>query len=130
MSTPIHTELARRLVKIFPKLVNGLYLNVKYNELNVYCMYALNADIYLDDEYYGEGALHMAVVNEDLSLVKYLLNNGADVKARAIGKFFCADDQKESREEVLEHEWYQMKTETNYMGFAYHLLLSYKQSVN
>ncbi|CAG2176264.1 unnamed protein product [Oppiella nova] len=86
--------------------------------------------IYLDDEYYGEGALHMAVVNEDLSMVKYLLNNGADVRARAIGKFFCVDDQKESREGVLEHEWYQMKTETNYMGFAYHLFLSYKQSIN
>jgi hypothetical protein len=59
----------------------------------------------------------MAVVNEDPSMVKFLLNNGADVNARCIGKFFCADDQKETREDVLEHEWYRMKPETNYQGY-------------
>ena len=58
----------------------------------------------------------MAVVNEDPLMVKFLLDNGADVNARAIGKFFCADDQKETREEVLDHEWYLMKDQTNYQG--------------
>ena len=58
----------------------------------------------------------MAVVNEDPVMVKFLLDNGADVNARAIGKFFCADDQKETRGEVLDHEWYLMKTQTNYQG--------------
>lgn len=58
----------------------------------------------------------MAVVNEDPSMVKFLLNYGADVNARCIGNFFCADDQKESRTDVLEHEWYCMKVDTNYQG--------------
>ncbi|XP_054168639.1 transient receptor potential cation channel subfamily V member 5-like, partial [Oppia nitens] len=98
VSTPIHTELARRIVTLFPKLVN---------------------DIYLDDEFYGEGALHMAVVNEDLSMVSFLLNNGADVRARCIGKFFCADDQKETRKESLDNESYILKTQTNYQGHVY-----------
>ena len=42
-------------------------------------------------------ALHMAVVNEDPSMVKFLLDHGAEVHERAVGNFFCADDQKEGR---------------------------------
>lgn len=76
----------------------------------------LRSDIYLDDEFYGESPLHMAVVNEDPVMVKFLLDNGADVNARAVGKFFCADDQKEMREEALQHEWYLLRSPTNYQG--------------
>ena len=58
----------------------------------------------------------MAVVNEEMSMVKYLLDHGADVHQRCIGKFFCADDQKEMRDDCLDHEWYEMNVETNYQG--------------
>lgn len=49
VATVVHMELARRLVRIFPKMVN---------------------DIYIGDEYYGEGPLHIALVNEDPQMVK------------------------------------------------------------
>ena len=35
-------------------------------------------DIYLSDEYYGENVLHMSCVAEDPSVVKWLLDIGAD----------------------------------------------------
>lgn len=38
--------------------------------------------------------------------VQYLLNYGADVHERAIGGFFCADDQKRDRLDTLDHEHY------------------------
>lgn len=34
------------------------------------------------DEYYGESVLHIAIVNEDPAMVKYLLDAGADVQER------------------------------------------------
>jgi hypothetical protein len=45
------------MLKWFPKLLN---------------------DIYLSEEYYGENVLHMCCVAEDASLVKWLLDIGAD----------------------------------------------------
>jgi hypothetical protein len=36
-------------------------------------------DIYLSDEYYGENVLHMSCVAEDPSVVKWLLDIGADI---------------------------------------------------
>ena len=98
VATVVHMELGRRLVRIFPKLVN---------------------DVYASDEYYGEGALHMAVVNEDPSMVKFLLNNGADVHERATGNFFCADDQKDARVDNLKHEHFDLPIMTNYAGHVY-----------
>lgn len=98
VATVVHMELGRRLVRIFPKLIN---------------------DVYSSDEYYGEGALHMAVVNEDPSMVKFLLNNGADVHERATGNFFCADDQKDARVDNLKHEHYDLPVATNYAGHVY-----------
>ena len=46
------------MLKWFPKLLN---------------------DIYLCEEYYGENVLHMGCVAEDASLVKWLLDIGADI---------------------------------------------------
>ena len=46
------------MLKWFPKLLN---------------------DIYLSEEYYGENVLHMGCVAEDASLVKWLLDIGADI---------------------------------------------------
>lgn len=42
-ATAIHSELAKRLIRFFPKLIN---------------------DVYESDGYYGENVLHMAIVNE------------------------------------------------------------------
>jgi transient receptor potential cation channel subfamily V protein 5 len=51
-------KLYCRMLKWFPKLLN---------------------DIYLSEEYYGENVLHMCCVAEDASLVKWLLDIGADI---------------------------------------------------
>lgn len=98
VATIVHLELARRLVKIFPVMIN---------------------DIHVSDEYFGENALHMAVVNEDPRMVKFLLDNGADVHERCYGNFFTADDQKQGRVDTLEHEPYKLPLVTNYEGHAY-----------
>ena len=89
MGTPIHMHLAKRMLKFFPLLLN---------------------DIYLSEEYYGENVLHMAAVAEvenilfttlnprqDPSIVKWLLDIGADFHRRCYGNFFTCDDQKSSR---------------------------------
>jgi hypothetical protein len=39
-------------------------------------------------QYEGETALHIAIVNGDLDMVKFLIQNSADVRARAYGSFF------------------------------------------
>lgn len=98
VSTTVHLELARRLVKIFPKMAN---------------------DIHVSDVYFGESALHMAVVNEDPRMVKFLLDNGADVDERCLGDFFVADDQKNGKVDSLHHEHYKLPVVTNYEGHAY-----------
>lgn len=49
-------------------------------------------------------------------MVKFLLDNGADVHARACGNFFCPDDQKDSRTDSLDHEWVSVCENTNYEG--------------
>ena len=65
----------------------------------------------------GENVLHMAIVNEDPAMVKFLLDNGCDYHQRAIGNFFTADDQKSRRKDNFDHEWYDLPTETNYIGY-------------
>jgi hypothetical protein len=57
MGTAVHLHLAKRMLKFYPLLLN---------------------DIYLSDEYYGENVLHMSCVAEDPSVVKWLLDIGAD----------------------------------------------------
>ena len=46
---------------------------------------ALIHDIYLDDEYYGENVLHMAIANEDPQMVRFLISQGVGVQERASG---------------------------------------------
>ncbi|KHJ43908.1 ankyrin repeat protein [Trichuris suis] len=96
--TNLHNEVAKILVTTFPKLVN---------------------DIYISEEYYGQSALHQAIVNEDLAMVRFLLQHGADVHQRCYGAFFCPDDQKESRTDSMEHEWVDVNEKTNYAGRTY-----------
>ncbi|XKL66119.1 hypothetical protein PGB90_009539 [Kerria lacca] len=97
-STSIYADLAKRLLKFYPKLIN---------------------DIYISDEYYGESVLHVAIVNEDPSMVKFLLDSGADFHERCFGNFMCSEDQKASRSDSLDHEWVNLQPETNYEGYVY-----------
>ncbi|XP_048774113.2 transient receptor potential cation channel subfamily V member 5-like isoform X7 [Ostrea edulis] len=97
-ATAIHADLAKRLIQAFPKMMN---------------------DIYLADEYFGESILHIAIVNEDPAMVKFLLDNGADVHERACGNFFSPDDQKSSRMDNYDHEWVEVTAKTNYEGHVY-----------
>ena len=76
-------------------------------------------DIYLSEDYYGENALHMAIVAEDPIMTKHLLLNGADVHQIATGKFFCPDDQKSSQAHSLADDIPIFSIDTNYMGNAY-----------
>lgn len=64
----------------------------------------------------GESVLHVAIVNEDPSMVKFLLDSGADFHERCIGNFMCSEDQKASRTDSLDHEWVNLQPETNYEG--------------
>ncbi|XP_053598013.1 transient receptor potential cation channel subfamily V member 5 isoform X2 [Microplitis demolitor] len=88
-ATALHADLAKRLLRFYPKLIN---------------------DIYISDEYY---------VNEDPAMVKYLLDSGADVHERCFGNFMCPEDQKASRTDSLDHEWVSVAVETNYDGYVY-----------
>ncbi|KAK6194673.1 hypothetical protein SNE40_000264 [Patella caerulea] len=97
-SSRTHADVAKRLIKFYPKLIN---------------------DIYAGDEYYGENVLHMAIVNEDPAMVKFLLDNGADCRARTCGNFFCPDDQKTSRTDNSFNEWIDVCQKTNYEGHVY-----------
>ncbi|XP_053981188.1 transient receptor potential cation channel subfamily V member 5 [Hylaeus volcanicus] len=97
-ATAIHIDLAKRLLRFYPNLIN---------------------DVYISDEYYGENALHIAIVNEDPSLVKFLLDSGADVHERCVGNFMCPEDQKASRADSVDHEWVCVAPETNYDGYVY-----------
>ncbi|UYV79571.1 Nan [Cordylochernes scorpioides] len=98
VSSSVHAELAKRLIRLFPPLVN---------------------DIYLCDEYYGENVLHMAIVNEDPAMVKYLLDHGANYHERCIGNFFTPEDQKGSRTDSLDYETVDLCVRTNYEGYVY-----------
>lgn len=64
----------------------------------------------------GESPLHMAVVNEDVSLVSYLLDYGANVSERCVGRFFCPDDQKDQRLDSVYFEHFILPKKTNYAG--------------
>ncbi|XP_070540761.1 transient receptor potential cation channel subfamily V member 5-like isoform X2 [Ptychodera flava] len=94
----VHNELARKLVEAYPKLVH---------------------DIYIGEEYYGESALHMAIVNEDTAMVKFLLEHGAAINERCCGNFFTPEDQKSSRTSCPKSEWIVVSRETNYEGLTY-----------
>ncbi|CAA96679.5 Ion transport domain-containing protein [Caenorhabditis elegans] len=98
LNTADMNELVKQMTYRFPKIVN---------------------DIFLSEEYYGLSPLHQAIVNEDLEMVYFLCRKGADVHQRCYGSFFCADDQKASRTDSLEHEWVDLVQSTKYTGQMY-----------
>ncbi|CAH0722828.1 unnamed protein product, partial [Brenthis ino] len=97
-ATSLLADLAKRLLRFYPKLIN---------------------DIYMSDEYYGESVLHMTIVNEDPTMVKFLLDAGADYHERCFGNFMCPEDQKASRTDSFDHEWVNVQPDTNYDGYVY-----------
>lgn len=115
-ATSLHADIAKRLLSFYPKLIN---------------------DIYMSDEYYGtpnrspaphqlqmrnptgENVLHIAIVNEDPSMVKFLLQAGVKLQERCFGNFMCPEDQKSSRSDCVDHEWVNVNPETNYEGYVY-----------
>ncbi|VIO98414.1 Uncharacterized protein BM_BM5691 [Brugia malayi] len=96
--TAIHNQLAIKLIKAYPKLVN---------------------DIFISEDYYGLSPLHQAIINEDPAMVLFLLRHGADINQRCYGAFFCPDDQKSSRTDSLEHEYVELSLKTTYNGRMY-----------
>ena len=97
-NTPVHRRLAKELIKLFPGMVN---------------------DIFVSNDYYGQTALHLAIVNEDLEMVRHLLARGANIHERNCGKFFCTEDQRMKRKNTLTSEWPLVPTSTNYKGISY-----------
>ncbi|EYC11254.1 hypothetical protein Y032_0051g2101 [Ancylostoma ceylanicum] len=96
--TTIHNILALRILDFYPKLLN---------------------DICTSEDYYGLSPLHQAIINHDVEMASKLLRRGADVNQRCYGAFFCADDQKSSRTDSLEHEYVDLTQNTNYTGTMY-----------
>ncbi|KAL6739725.1 hypothetical protein Aduo_013146 [Ancylostoma duodenale] len=80
-------EIARILLKRYPGLAH---------------------DIYMGDEMFGQSALHLAIVHDDYETVQLLLQNNADVNARACGNFFLPEDFKATNKV------------TDYQGYAYY----------
>jgi len=69
----------------------------------------------------GENVLHMAIVNEDPAMVKFLLDRDGDgvvVHQRCCGNFFTPNDQQSSRRDNDQHEWFDVPTNTNYEGLT------------
>ncbi|KAI1708286.1 transient receptor potential cation channel subfamily V member 6 [Ditylenchus destructor] len=97
--SPLHKKLSIHVLETYPKLVN---------------------DIFVSEDYYGLSPLHQAILNADIWLTSYLLQKGADVNQRCYGAIFCAEDQRESREDSLEHEYVEMDRCTNYTGRMYY----------
>ena len=69
-----------------------------------------------NDLWLGESVLHVAIVNEDPAMVKYLLDSGSNFHERCFGNFMCPEDQKATRTDSLDHEYVNLSTETNYEG--------------
>lgn len=63
--------------------------------------------------------MHIAIVNEDPAMVKYLLDAGANVSERCCGTFMSPEDQKASRMDNVEHEFVDVNSMTNYDGYVY-----------
>ncbi|MEW5311092.1 MAG: hypothetical protein WDW38_002835 [Sanguina aurantia] len=76
LNTPSTLAIVKFLVKLYGRtLVNTPYQERKHEHDS-------------PGPYEGETAIHIAVVNHDFDMVKFLIQNGADTRARAYGSFF------------------------------------------
>lgn len=91
----------------------GMFNKLSFQEYgNFKCIFFLLHNL-------GENTLHIAIVNEDPAMVKYLLDAGANVTERCFGSFMSPEDQKASRTDNPEHEWVDVNPMTNYNGYVY-----------
>ena len=60
----------------------------------------------------------MAIVDQNPSLVRFLLSYGADVHQRCFGKFFGCDDQRAGRVNYLDDEIVGVPLETDYSAIG------------
>lgn len=69
--------------------------------------------------------LHMAIVNEDPMMVKYLLDRDEWMlhDCRCFGTFFSAFDQVDKRTDVPGSEMVTISPKTNYNGIGYYYTL-------
>lgn len=51
----------------------------------------------------GESSLHLAIVNNDVDMVRRLIRCGADVNRAASGRFFLPEDQKKQLDGVTDY---------------------------
>ncbi|KAK6994962.1 transient receptor potential cation channel subfamily v member 6 [Biomphalaria glabrata] len=86
--SPVHFEVAKIVLQMYPNLA---------------------LDVYEGEEYYGESALHIAIIVGDFDSVQLLVESGANVNQRATGRFFLPEDQKKG-----------YTGNTNYEGYAYY----------
>ncbi|XP_071793459.1 transient receptor potential cation channel subfamily V member 5-like [Asterias amurensis] len=94
----INFDIAKLLIRAWPKMIN---------------------DFILGCENYGETCLHKAIVSENFGMVKFLIENGADLNVRCYGRFFRPDDQKAWCVDSLDHEPFNLYSNTNYEGLTY-----------
>ena len=65
----------------------------------------------------GENVLHMAIVNEDPGMTKYLLDHGAAYNQRCFGNFMSPEDQKPSRTDTMDSDIVAINNATDYEGY-------------
>lgn len=98
-SSPVHTALAKRLLRHYPRLIDDLYMGDEYYGMPIVIVRMNNwkEKWMFVLIWTGENVLHIAIVNEEPATVKFLLDNGVDFTQRCCGKFFCPEDQKSRR---------------------------------
>lgn len=118
-ATSLHADLAKRLLKFYPKLINDIYMSDEYYGKIISTFDGINFNCKCFRFVLGENTLHIAIVNEDPAMVKYLLDAGANVNERCFGTFMSPEDQKPSRTDHPDHEWVDVNSMTNYDGYVY-----------
>ncbi|XP_047499244.1 transient receptor potential cation channel subfamily V member 5-like [Penaeus chinensis] len=117
-ATSVHNDLAKRLIRHFPNIINDIYLcDEYYDRPREEPGWGRRANGWNNPD--RENVLHIAIVNEDPAMVKFLLDNGANYHERCLGNFMCPEDQKYSRADSLDHEWVDLCLPTNYDGYVY-----------
>ena len=97
-NTRHHDLLAKRILEFYPNVIN---------------------DIYLNDEMYGQTALHMCIANGNLKMLLYLIKHGANIHMRCCGSFFGPCDQYTKRVHDVNSEFPSVPVKTDYVGSTY-----------
>lgn len=95
LSTPSHMILAKKLLAMFPMLINDLYHCDQYFGESSLVSNSASGAVRIGRTISDIQSQHMAIVNEDVRIVKLLLDHGANVHERCLGSFFLPNDQKD-----------------------------------